>query len=927
MHSRSVVLRSVLLAAALAVGGCNLFLDADQRVVRANEKLAENDYNGALIELRNAVQSDPKHAQARLLLAQVLLHTGDPASAQRELRAAIDGGAAPQDTAELAARIQLALGRFNEVLAGIDSDELPLEEPLRSGLRGQALLGLQQFDEATAAFKDALAADANDVRAHVGLAQAAGAAGQFELALAELDRALAAEPDNAEAMMVRGVILGRQGDHEQAEKALLAARRSAPAQLTRQQHSGLLAILAETQLARGDIESAAVTQRDFVALAGKTPFGHVLAGRIAMARQDHASAVAEFQHAVNAAPNLVSARFLLGAALLAQGNLNQAEAQLTQVLQKSPDNLEARKLLAQARLRLDRPDAAMQILMPAEQSGDTDAQISTMMGLAHLQLGDETGAIQALESGAAREPDNRRLQFNLAEVNLRSGHVDKALTILNALPVVQNDATREALLTQAIAAKRGTQAAQSQLDELISKYPRHLGLLNLASTFHARLGQIDRARALISKAEAVNAEYVPTQLTAARVELSSGDQAAAAQRLEKVLALQPGNRAAALGLAEIEARGGDFAAAERRLQDLRKREPKAIEPVILLARLHLQQNQPAAADKVLQAAIAAEPNRADLLNAAGLLYLDSGRYDEAAARLRQATAADSSNASYWFNLGRAQLALDRPEAARDALERSLKQRPDSVAAVGALSLLDLRTGKADAAKARLEELQRKRPDDTAVLVLEGDLNMAMKQYAEADRAYGQAAGLRNNPTIALKSYRARQLGKLDNSTEPLTRWLAQHPEDLTLRTVLAEAYTLRGQTAQAIKEYEVIVGSQDRNITALNNLAMLYQQTADSRAEAMAQRAYALVPDHAAVADTYGWILLQAGKATESLPILQKAAQGSTDPEIAFHYAAALARNGQEDEARRRLAALVDGGQPFAAQVQARELLQELQTE
>ena len=43
-----------------------------------------------------------------------------------------------------------------------------------------------------------------------------------------------------------------------------------------------------------------------------------------------------------------------------------------------------------------------------------------------------------------------------------------------------------------------------------------------------------------------------------------------------------------------------------------------------------------------------------------------------------------------------------------------------------------------------------------------------------------------------------------------------------------------------------------------------------------------------------------------------------------YHYAAALARNGDKNGARQRLRVLLDGGEPFNAQGDARRLLQEL---
>ncbi len=243
----------------------------------------------------------------------------------------------------------------------------------------------------------------------------------------------------------------------------------------------------------------------------------------------------------------------------------------------------------------------------------------------------------------------------------------------------------------------------------------------------------------------------------------------------------------------------------------------------------------------------------------------------------------------------------------------------------ALTMVDIKEGKRDAAAARIAQLRKERPNDAGVATIEGDFRMTLGQYAEAAKAYDRAAALQLDGSIAVKSYRARIQGKLDNAAAPLEAWLARQPDDFSAQRVLADEYLRTGNRARAIEKYELIASNAAPNPIALNNLAWLYQQSGDARAEMTAKRAYQLSNAAPSVADTYGWILVESGKVAQAIPVLKAAAEAAPDqPDIAFRYAAALARSGDTQTAHHRLTSLLETHRSFASEADARRLLQSL---
>lgn len=918
MRSRYSSLRIALAASLLVVlGGCRFFMDADDHVARASGLMEQHDYRAAAIELNNALQSEPQHAEAQLMLADVLLKLSDPEGALRILDKASPQAKGDARTAHLAADAHLALGQFQGLIDKIESGEIEVAEPERSLYLGQALGGLQRFDDAFAAFTNAIERGDTTGAAHVGIAHVYLAQGRLSNALDELEKVLAEQPQHAEALHARGKVYAARGECEQAIPTLVEASTQAQAQLSLQQQTELFALLAESQLACGKPNDAAGSRDNMRRLAGDIPLVRLLTARIALARQDYGQAVAELQRIVTDSPNYTPARVLLGAALVAQGNLNQAEAQLVEVLQQAPENAEARKLLAQVRLRLQRPDAAIQALTEFGGASESDPQVEALLDLAKLQR-------EQPDSGGS--PRDR--QLSVAMASLRAGDPDAALSALNGVAREQGDIRREALMLAALSAARGTAAAQNQLTQWLKSEPKDVQLLNLAATFQTSQRNFDAAREHIGQALAIRADDAATLVNAARVESAAGQFDTAKTYLERVLSKDPANTQAHLGLAQLALRKGELDAAERALLAATQQEPKLIEPKLLLARVQMRLKKTRDADRTLTDAAESSARRPEVLNAIGLMYLDMGRYDEAISRFRQTIAADASEPTYRLNLARAQLALDQLTPARATLEEALKRSPDHVETVGALMLVDLRERKQDAALERLERIKVAKPRDPAVSVLEGDLYMSLNRYTDAADAYNRALHARPSRALALRTYQARTMAGAKDAVVPLDTWLERSPTDAAVRMAAADAYQQAGNSAQAIKHYEALVSAGNVNAVALNNLAWLYYEASDSRAEATAKRAFDLAPTNPAVADTYGWILVENGKAKEGARVLQQALLAADSaPDISYHYAVALARSGDREGARKRLQTLLTRTESFATQGEARQLLKELTTE
>jgi tetratricopeptide (TPR) repeat protein len=437
------------------------------------------------------------------------------------------------------------------------------------------------------------------------------------------------------------------------------------------------------------------------------------------------------------------------------------------------------------------------------------------------------------------------------------------------------------------------------------------------------------------------------QIEFAQMALASGDLAGAERASERVLLVSADNLNAQLLLAECAAKRGDSSKALQYLSSARAKHPWIVQPMLAMAALHIQNGAITAAEPELRAAQALAMERAGSLAEIARLWTAAKRYDDAANVLKAATTLQPNNGHLWGRLSEAELVRGEAEAARDAAQKAFAIQADA----GSLRLLLQAYSKLDQTAVALKSIREFRasnPQNIEAAVLEGDALMLARDYSSASQLYDEllaqfiatrARGdVKSQPAsnsdrnsiatgslLAVKASQARREGALQAPNEPLLAWLKQHDVPV-VRLALADGYRADGDLPTAISNYQQVLVRSPDNITALNNLAIAYFEAKDPRALETARKAYTLQAKLAAVADTYGWILLHEGRAAEALPVLRAAAADGQSAEIEYHYAVALARAGNSKEAMGLLKKILAPAANFPGKENAEQLLKELQT-
>ncbi len=887
----------------------------------AKEYLAGGNIKAAIIQLKNALQKNPDNVAARELLGRIYIRVGNGRAAEKEIRAAIRRGGDRSALRALLGRTLLLQGRYDDALtAAVDDLGEGMERAEILVIRGQAYLGLRQFDQSADAFREADRLNPREVRAKVGLAQGLVNQGKVKDAEIEVDIALSRKPESTEALALKGELRRLRRDLKGAvahfDKALGVNGNNVLARLGRA--ASLIDLNREDEAAD-----------DIRAVFRRVP-GHPLAtylNALVMAKKKDWAGVQEALQSVGRAlDNHMPSIFLSGAVHYAQNQLEQAVRKLERYVDAVPKNQRARKLLAAALLRTRAPRRAIEVLQPLAKQVSDDVQLLILLGSAHMQSGAFNKGTEYFSRATELAPDVANIRTKLALGNLARGKADTAVGQLEQALSIDPEARQAAVLLALVKLRRGDyDGALATAKELRVKMPDNPLPDNLIGAAYLGKGDSEKARKTFVETLDRKPEFHAARMNLGQLDLREGKIDDARKQFETILGYDRNHLGAMLALADIAVRRRDSDTVVSWLTRASDAHPKSVGP-----RLRLIRHYGALREYRKALAVAREleqnvPNNGRVLEALGRSETAAGQALSAVSTFRRLTALTPKSARNMGLLAAGQIAAKDPQGARDTLKQAIAIDPSYLPVRVALVELEGRDGNFGEAMSLARELLKLRPKNAVGDLLVGDTHIRQKQYDQAIAAYDRGLAKSDTSSLAVRRYNARRrAGQTAKALDELQRWV-DRKGDRTARHVLATGYISTGDHDRAISESEKLLTREPKNPVILNNLAWLYQQKGDDRATSYAERALKQAPRSPAILDTLGWILVGKGEVPRALELLRKAS--SLAPEmgdIQYHMAVALHRSGRTNEARRELERLLGSDRQFSMQNEARDLLNRL---
>jgi tetratricopeptide (TPR) repeat protein len=630
----------------------------------------------AIIEYRNAVQLDARSGDARVKLAAAYEAAGDARALEEYVRAAD----LRVDDVELqlkAGNLLMVVGRFADAQSRadvvLDKDDNNIAAHI---LRGNALGGLNNLDDALDEMEEAIRLDRNRGASYTQLALVEFARGKQAEAEAAFVRATELAPADVGARLALANFYWASNRLSEADKTLRAAIQADPS------HQGANRAMAVFSLSTGRIAEAEPFLKRLASDSQEPGPRFALADYYIGAGRT-TDAVALLEPMTATLQTSVAARERLGRAYAAAGDRVKAHAMADEALRENPKDTPSQLLKSRLLLADGRRDAALEQARAAVASDPSSVPAHFILGKLYAARGDVAGAEAEFREVLKQNPTATAAQVELSLLQLSASTPSAAVrTAEDAVRSQPNSLDARLTLVRGLLASRDFPRAGKEIDALLKARPNDAAV-------HVQSGVLSASR---------------------------NDIATARTSFNRALELAPDSLEALAGLLALDLHAKKFGEASTRLSARLNKGPVTPELLLLAGRTYTSINELGEAERVLRQAIEKEPTLLSAYAMLGQLYVRQGRLDDALAEFDRLAQRQVKPIGALTMAGIILQGQGRLPEARVRLERAISLDSNAAVAANNLAWLYVEGGdKLDRGLSLAQSAAQAMPDSPEVL--------------------------------------------------------------------------------------------------------------------------------------------------------------------------------------------------------------------
>lgn len=410
-------------------------------------------------------------------------------------------------------------------------------------------------------------------------------------------------------------------------------------------------------------------------------------------------------------------------------------------------------------------------------------------------------------------------------------------------------------------------------DRMVKNWESHPLGYYYRGVVHLARNNIELAQKQLLQAQSKKNDFVPAILQLAELDARLKNREGAITRLRLAKQQVSEDVRISIALARHLAINGRETDALEELESARIAYPWSTQPSLLLGNYYLKENDIQRATKYAREAAQIAPADPQVATLVAKVSVSRGDTATAKRQLQILTQKESAEIQGYIELGTLFLGERNLEEAKKAFNRALKASGGrNPVALMMLGRMELRARNASAAMRYGTALLSNYPEMPVGHMIVGDAELLGGDFTAAVKHYEAARNLDEFTEIVVRlHYGYRQTGHERKAFEMLENWAEKHPRDHRAQLALATAYEETRKYAAAMERYEKVLEITP-NAVAFNNLSLLYDaHRSDPKSLELAEQAYKLSPNNAAILDTVGWLRVKYGSVEDGITLLERA--------------------------------------------------------
>lgn len=848
------VLFAITLASILLLSACSESVDSqtssnsDSYLQQGQAYLDMQQFKAAFNAANHVIELDSNKLEAYLILAKINEQIGQPQQSIKLLEA-FKGIKNTEYYFSLLNAYQLS-GKLISAQKLINQQQKTLQEqPQRLQMaEAQQLLNKNKLQQAKVAFEQLLENPVHKVESMLALANIEARSDNSEVALKIIDKIIALDPKNIDALFFKSIILFRIGDLANAETLLSQALIILPtADVFTAQRIQIIQSLVNVMTQQGRVAEAMIYTR---ILSDEFPGAESLLLQYTRAlelfkSQQIAQAKALLFDILDSTPKHKKSASLLGLILYNEGDLKNAEKYLADVVDPELSPLKLTELYATTQLQQNKSDnvlALLEYIPEASRNADT----WTLYARAAILQKEFSKAKMALNKVISLTPNSVHVALlkNFYYNNLPVPHPEMALQAVSAglLSNPENQTLQILHIRQLLNLNKKVEA-DNYVANLVKTYPENTNTQLIVANYYIDQQKSDNAKQIIDNVLVLEKNNIQALYSSAKINELKKNWQHTLTNYKQIISFYPSEIIAYRGivLSLIQLQRDPLTVANYL--------PINYEASVLaltLANFTLQQN------KLGLATSYAKKAEIDL----PLKYQPN--LDAITARLNLAKALTAFAAK------------DYPKA-RQIIMPALKQATKDMRLLSLLTRIEIDSEHYNEAQKVTKQIDELLPNSSLATRLNSEIFIAqgkLQQAVDLLTSYWQKV---KDDGVAERLYLQLRNDNNQKAATFLNDWQKALPDSLIAQRYEAIDFQNNGDKQQALIIYEKLLKKNPNDVISLNNAAWLYFEQNNARAIGLAEQAYRLMPNSAAIADTYGWILFNNGDKKRGKALIEQA--------------------------------------------------------